>query len=58
MLLKEDLGRNKWPMTRVVKNEPDLNGAVCSVKLQIVNLLNNQKLLLRPINKIVLLVEN
>ena len=45
-------------MTRVVKNEPDLNGAVCSVKLQIVNLLNNQKLLLRPIKKIVLLVEN
>ena len=45
-------------MTRVVKNEPDLNGAVSSIKLQIVDLLNNQKLLRRPINKIVLLVEN
>ena len=58
MLLKEDFGRNKWPMTRVMKNEPDLNGAVCSVKLQIVDLLNNQKLRRRPINKIVLLVQN
>ena len=45
-------------MTRVMKNEPDLNGAVCSVKLQIVDLLNNQKLRRRPINKIVLLVQN
>ena len=58
VLLKEDLGRNKWTITRVVKNEPDLNGAVSSIKLQIVDLLNNQKLLRRPINKIVLLVEN
>ena len=58
MLLKEDLGRNKWPMVRVVKIEPDLNGAVCKAELRTVHLLNNQKLLHRPINKIVLLVEN
>ena len=25
VLLKEDFGRNKWPMARVVKIEPDLN---------------------------------
>ena len=54
----EDLGRTKWPMARVVKIEPDWNGAVCSVKLQIVDSSNNQKLLRRPINKTVLLVEN
>ena len=58
MLLKEDLGRSKWPMARVVKIEPDLNGAVCSLELRTVELLNNQKLLSGPINKIVLLVEN
>ena len=58
MLLKEDLGRNKWPMARVVKIEPDLNGVVRSVELQTVDSLNNQKFLHRPINEIVLLVEN
>ena len=57
MLLKEDLGRNKWPMGRVVKIEPELNGGR-SIELRTVDSLNNQKLLRRPINKIVLLVEN
>ena len=45
-------------MARVVKIESDLNGAVRSVELRTVDSLNNQKLLRRPINKIVLLVEN
>ena len=45
-------------MVRVVKIEPDSNGAGRSVELQTVNSSNNQKLLCRPINKIVLLVEN
>ena len=45
-------------MARVVKIEPDLNGAVHSVALQTVDLLNNQKLFCRPTNKIVLLLEN
>ena len=58
LVLKQDLGRNKWLMARVMKAEPDLNGAVHSVELGTVDLLNNQKLLQRPINKIVLLVEN
>ena len=45
-------------MIRVVKTEPDSNGAGRSVELQTVNSSNNPKLLCRPINKIVLLVEN
>ena len=45
-------------MARAVKIESDLNGAVRSVELRTVDSLNNQKLLRRPINKIVLLVEN
>ena len=58
MLLKEDLGRNKWSMARVVKIEPDSNGVVRSGELRTIDSLNHQKLLQRPINKIVLLVEN
>ena len=45
-------------MARVVKIEPDSNVAVRSVELRTVDLLNNQKLLRRTINKIELLVEN
>ena len=45
-------------MARVVKIEPESNGGVRSVELRTVDSLNNQKLLRRPINKIVLLVEN
>ena len=59
VLLREDLGRDKWPpMVKVVKIEPDSNVAVRSVELRTVDLLNNQKLLRRTINKIELLVEN
>ena len=58
MLLKEDLCRNKWPMTKVVKIEPDSNAAVHSFELRTVDSSNNEKLLRRPINKIELLVEN
>ena len=45
-------------MARVMKTEPDSNGAVCSVELRTVHSLNNEKFLRRPINKTVLLVEN
>ena len=45
-------------MARVVKIEPDSNGAVRSVQLQTVDSLNNQKLLRRLINKTVILVAN
>ena len=58
MLLKDDLEKNKRPMARVVKIEPDSNGDVCSVQLQTVDSLNNQKLLRRSINKTVILVAN
>ena len=58
MLLKEDLGKNKWPMTRVLKIEPDSSGVVRNVELRTVGSLYNQKLLRRPINKIMLLVEH
>ena len=59
VLLREDLGRDKWPpMVKVVKIEPDSNVAVRSVELRTVDLLNNQKLLRRTISKIELLVEN
>ena len=58
VLLKEDLDRNKWPMARVVKIEPDSNGAARTVELRTVDSLNNQNLLRRPVNKITLLVEN
>ena len=57
MLLKEDLGWNKWPMARVVKIEPDLNGVGRSFELRSVESLNNSTLLCRSINKIVLMVE-
>ena len=45
-------------MTRVVKTEPDSNGAVGSVELKIVDSLNKQKLFHRLINKTMLFVEN
>ena len=58
VLLKEDLGSNKKPISRVLKIEPDSNGSVRSVDLPIVDSLNNQKLLRRSINEIVVLLEN
>ena len=53
-------------MTRLMEIKPDLNGVMRSVnsvnsvntQLQTVDSLNNQKLVRRPINKIVLFVEN
>ena len=45
-------------MERVVKIEPDSKGVIRSVELRTVDSLKNQKLLRRPINKIVLLLEN
>ena len=37
VLLKEDLGKNKWPIARVMKIESDSNGAVRSVELRTVD---------------------
>ena len=45
-------------MARVLKIEPDSNDAVGRAELRTFDSSNNQKLLRRPINKIVLLLEN
>ena len=37
VLLKEDLGSNKKPISRVLKIEPDSNGSVRSIELPIVD---------------------
>ena len=59
VLLKEDIGRNKWPMARIVSTEPDSQGIVRSVQLKVIDTSNNNiKLFRHPISKIVLLVEN
>ena len=56
--IKERPWQEQMAMARVVKIEPDWNGTVDSVALWTVHSLNNQKLLHRPINKIMFLVEN
>ena len=58
VLLKEDTGRNKWPMAQIVSTELDSRGIVRSVQLKVIDNNNNIKLFRRPISKIVLLVEN
>ena len=59
VLLKEDIGRNEWPMARIVCIEPDSQGIRRSVQLKVIDTSNNNiKLFRRPISKIVLLVEN
>ena len=56
MLLKDDQPRNHWPMARVIKTEPDVNGTVRSIKL-IVGGSKSKEPLGRPISKVLLLVE-
>ena len=59
VLLKEDIGRNKWPMARIVSTNPDSQGIVRSVQQKVIDTSNNNiKLFQRPISKIVQLVEN
>ena len=59
VLLTEDSIRNKWPMGRIDETEPNSTGVVCSVKLKLGDAsLDSQKVLRRPISKIVLLIEN
>ena len=59
VLLREDSIRNKWPMATIVETEPDSTGVVRSVKLKLGDAsLNSQKVLRRPISKIVLVVED
>ena len=59
VLLKEDVGRNMWPMAKIIEIEPDSNGVVRGVKLKLWDTQSStEKVLRRPISKIVLLVEN
>ena len=41
VLLKEDIGRNKWSMARVVSTEPDSQGIVRSVQPKVIDTSNN-----------------
>ena len=61
VLLRQEADRNRWPMARSVNVYSDRKGNVCSVRL----LLgasdksdNSSRYLGRPVNKLVLLVEN
>ena len=46
-------------MARIVETEPDSNGVVCSIKLKLGDTsLDSQKVLRRPISKVVLLIED
>ena len=59
VLLREDSIRNEWPTTRIAETEPDSIGVVHSVKMKLGNAsLDSQKVLRRPVNKIVLLLED
>ena len=59
VLLREDASRNQWPMARIVKKYCDSNGFVRSVQLMIGRPCNGEpKVLDRPVNKLVLLVES
>ena len=59
VLLKFDSSRNHWPMARIIEVEPDVKGHVRSVKLKCGDNQNSsEKILRRPISKIVLLLEN
>ena len=54
ILLKEETGRANWPMGRVTEVFPDNQGRVRSVKIK----MENNREALRPISKIVLLLES
>ena len=41
VLLKEDIGRNKWLMAQIASTEPDLCGIVQSVQLKVIDTSNN-----------------
>ena len=59
VLLQDDSHRNQWPMARIVSIEPDKNGNVRNVELQVADRNSDgQQILRRTITKIILLVEN
>ena len=58
LLKTNNANRNEWPMARVIEKIPDKDGQVRSVKLHIGSKNNSDQTLIRPITKLVLLVEN
>ena len=55
VLLKTEVNDpDHWPVARVISCETDKNGMVRAVKLRVCK----SKILLRPVNKMVLLLEN
>ena len=59
VLLRQDSFRNKLPKTRILETRPDTTTVVCSMKLELGDAsIDFQKVLRRPISKIVLLAEN
>ena len=58
-MLRQDSFRNKLPKTRILETRPDPTTVVCSMKLEIGDAtIDFQKVLRRPISRIVLLAEN
>ena len=58
LLKTNNANRNEWPMAQVIEKIPDKDGQVRSVKLRIGSKNNSDQTLIRPITKLVLLVEN
>ena len=58
LLKTNNANRNEWPMAPVIEKIPDKDGQVRSVKLRIGSKNNSDQTLIRPITKLVLLVEN
>ena len=61
VLLKEDAECNQWPMAKILTVNSDANGDVRSVKILFGaadNSDNSIRYLERPVNKLVVLVEN
>ena len=61
VLLKEDADRNQWPMAKIVAVNSDAKGDVHSIKILVgaANKSDNSiRYLERPVNKLVVLVEN
>ena len=59
VLLKEDTDRNKRPLAKVISVNKDIEGVVRSVKLQVgTSGVDSARNLERPVNKLVMLVEN
>ena len=61
VLVKDDMERNRWPMAKVVATYKDYKGVVRSVRLlmgSVDRVSQKSRYLERPVNKLVVLVEN